>query len=186
MKKLLFITSNAGKVQETKKKFESIGISIVQNNLGYPEIQADSLEEVALSGCQWVQSKIHDPFILEDAGLFIDSLYGFPGVYSSYVYHTIGLQGILDLLRSVETKKRTATFRSVYAYQDRNKDPQLFIGECQGIITDHMRGTQGFGYDPIFLARGEKKTFAEMSTDEKNKISHRGSSLTKLIEFLKK
>jgi len=186
MKKLLFITSNLGKVQETKKKFESIGISIVQKNLGYPEIQADSLEEVAISGCQWVQSKIHDPFILEDAGLFIDALHGFPGVYSSYVYHTIGLQGVLDLLQSVEIKKRTATFRSVYAYQEIDKDPHLFIGECQGIITAQMKGAKGFGYDPIFLANGVKKTFAEMSTDEKNTISHRGASLAKLLEFLKK
>jgi len=185
MKEIYFITSNKGKVAEAKKKFSEIGVEVVQKNLGYPEIQTEGLEDVALFGAKHVLKKFDKSFILEDAGLFIDALEGFPGVYSAYVFHTIGCKGILQLMEKVDSKNRGATFRSVYAYAKPGNKPKLFVGECPGDISFEEKGDNGFGYDPIFIPKNSEKTFAEMSTVEKNVLSHRGRSLNKLLDFFK-
>ena len=186
MKTLYFITSNNGKVHEATEKLKPFDYNIIQKNYGYPEIQTETLEEVAQFGVKhFHQKNIDHPFILEDAGLFIDGLKGFPGVYSSYVYFTIGLDGILELMKNVIDEKRTAQFRSVFAYGTPQGDIQLFIGSCQGIITREKQGSKGFGYDPIFKPNSFDKTFAEIETNEKNRISHRAKSLEKLVTFLK-
>lgn len=185
MKTLYFVTGNKGKVLEAKTKFSNLDIKIVQKDLGYPEIQADSLEDVALFGAEHVKKRFTKPFVLEDAGLFIDSLDGFPGVYSAYVFYRIGCSGILKLMENVDHEKRKATFRSVYAYCESKKKPKLFIGECQGAISKKVVGGHGFGYDPIFVPKDRTRTFAQMETDEKNEVSHRGKSLEKLINYFK-
>lgn len=184
MNTIWFITSNRGKFQEASRKLTDSKIKVVQKNLGYPEIQANNLEDVAQFGVECLQDKVDQPFLLEDAGLFIESLHGFPGVYSSYVYHTIGLQGILALLKKTPTSERTACFRSVIAYKEPEESPHFFIGECLGWITSEERGSQGFGYDPLFIPQGDTRTFAEMHTEEKNQYSHRGRSLNQLACFL--
>ena len=186
MKTIYFITSNEGKLKEAKNKLLEANIEVVQKNLGYPEIQANTLKDVAYFGVEHIQEKFNYPFILEDAGLFIDILDGFPGVYSSYVFYTVGCKGILKLLGGVDTNKRKACFRSVFAYGSPGKKPKFFIGECQGIISNCELGNNGFGYDPIFIPNGDTRTFAQMDTGEKNCYSHRGKSLEKLLEFLKK
>lgn len=183
MKTIYFITGNKGKFSEVKEKLKSLDITVVQENLGYPEVQETSLKEVAGYGVEHIKKRFPHPFIIEDAGLFVDALEGFPGVYSKYVFFTIGCKGILKLLE--DKKRRTAIFKSVYAYSESNKKPLFFIGECQGIIAKKERGEGGFGYDPIFIPDSETKTFAEMSTEEKNTFSHRGKALDKLIDFLK-
>jgi len=184
MKTLYFITGNKGKIHEATEKFRPLGINIKQKNMGYPEIQTDKLEEVAAYGVNHIQRQgIDHPFILEDAGIFIDILHGFPGVYSAYVYHSIGLQGIIDLLANSDDC--SAVFRSVFAYAEPKGDAHFFIGECTGKIIKQEKGTQGFGYDPIFIPKGSDKTFAQMNTSEKNLFSHRGKSLEKLYNFLK-
>lgn len=186
MKTVYFITSNEGKVHEVVEKVTSLDVNIVQKNYGYPEIQTDFLEEVAQFGVSYLQKKVNHPFILEDAGIFIDALHGFPGVYSSYAYFTIGLDGILQLLQTIPVKKRTAQFKSVFAYGTPEGDMELFKGTCNGTISATQQGGKGFGYDPIFIPDGFEKTFAEMNADEKNKISHRGKSLDQLVSFLTK
>lgn len=186
MKTLYFITSNKGKFVEVQNKFSGINIEVVQKDLGYPEIQAVSLEDVVLYGLNDVRKRFDKPFIIEDAGLFIDSLNGFPGVYSSYVYRTIGCDGILKLMEDFEkNSERRAVFRSVFAFSMPNEKPILFVGECPGFISKDIRGCYGFGYDPIFIPDGETRTFAEMSVEEKNCFSHRGRSVDKLINFFK-
>lgn len=185
MKTLYFITSNKGKLHEAQERFSFVGVTVVQKNIGYPELQAATLEEVAQFGVTHVQQRFHQPFILEDAGIFIDALHGFPGVYSSYVYHTVGLQGILQLLKGVPMAKRGATFRSVFAYAEMHVKPHFFTGECRGIIALKEQGHKGFGYDPLFVPQGETRTFAQMDTNEKNQFSHRGKSLEKLLDFFK-
>ena len=184
MNTVWFITSNRGKFQEASQKLAGSKIAVVQKNLGYPEIQADSLEDVARFGVECLQDKVDQPFFLEDAGLFIESLHGFPGVYSSYVYHTIGLQGILSLFKEKPKTNRKACFRSVIAYKEPEQSPRFFIGECSGRITSEERGSHGFGYDPLFIPQGDTRTFAEMPTEEKNQYSHRGRSLSQLAFFL--
>ena len=186
MKKIYFITSNKGKLVEAQKKFSEIDIDVVQKNIGYPEIQADSLEEVALFGVEHVLKNFNSPFILEDAGLFIDGLKGFPGVYSAYVFHTVGCDGVLKLMKDTKVEDRSAVFRSVFAYGKSDCKPYLCIGECKGVISIVKRGNNGFGYDPIFIPQNSDKTFAEMNISEKNSFSHRGKSLEKLIDFFKK
>ena len=186
MKKIYFITSNNGKLIETKNKFSEVNIEIIQRNIGYPEIQADSLDEVAFFGVEHISKNFKKPFILEDAGLFINALNGFPGVFSAYVFHTIGCEGILKLIKDKKINERKAIFKSVYAYGKPDCKPYLFIGECKGKISIAKRGNNGFGYDPIFIPDNSKKTFAEMNISEKNTYSHRGKSLEKLIDFLKK
>lgn len=182
MKTLYFITSNKGKFVEAKEKLRSLGFSVVQKDLGYPEIQAESLEDVALQGITYVRMGFNKPFMLEDAGLFIEALHGFPGVYSKYVFFTIGLPGILRLLSDVRNRK--AVFQSVYAYSEPRKKPIIVLGECKGIISMKEQGTHGFGYDPIFIPDGAQKTFGEMTIEEKNQFSHRAKALEKLINVL--
>jgi len=183
MKKIYFITGNKGKVIEAKNKFSEIGIEVIQKNFGYPEIQTNSLEEVAIYGVKHIQNHFDKPFILEDAGLFIEQLNGFPGVYSAFVFYSIGCKGVLKLMEN--SKNRKATFRSVFAYGEQNKKQKIFVGESNGIITQKEKGNNGFGYDPIFIPNSETRTFAEMETGEKNIFSHRGKSLEKLIDFFK-
>ncbi|UCF12760.1 MAG: XTP/dITP diphosphatase [Thermoplasmatales archaeon] len=183
MKTIYFITGNKGKFFEVKEKLKNLDITVVQKNLGYPEVQGVSLKEVAGYGVDHIKKRFPHPFIIEDAGLFVDALEGFPGVYSKYVFFTIGCKGILKLLE--DKKRRTAIFKSVYAYSESNKKPLFFIGECIGTIANKERGEGGFGYDPIFIPNVVTKTFAEMSTEEKNTFSHRGKALEEFIKFLK-
>jgi len=185
MKILYFITSNNGKFKEIKKKFQEIDIKIIQKDLGYPEIQADKLEDVASFGINYLKKNLKHPFIIEDAGLFINKLNDFPGVYSAYFYKKIGCKGILNLMNDIGTNDREAFFKSVIAFSQPNKKPVLFIGKCQGNISTQEIGKNGFGYDPIFIPNGEIRTFAQMETDDKNSYSHRGKSLEKLVDFLK-
>ena len=183
MKQLYFITSNKGKLMEASQKLLSSGFIVKQKNLGYPEIQTDSLEEVVTWGIDHIQKRFEKPFMLEDAGLFIEALGYFPGVYSKYVFFTIGLPGILRLLDGQGNRK--AVFRSVFGYKEPGKEPFIVIGECYGFISDEQRGTNGFGYDPIFIPEHEHKTFGEMVIEEKNCFSHRARALEKLISMLK-
>jgi len=182
MMKLYFITGNKGKFSEVKEKLKNIHIKVTQKNLGYPEIQGNSLEEVVKYGVEFLAKKVNHPFIIEDAGLFIDELGGFPGVYSKYVFFTIGCKGILKLLEG--KTKRSSIFRSVYGFFELHTKPQFFIGECHGTISNTERGKGGFGYDPIFIPNGEIRTYAEMSMFEKNSFSHRGKALDKFIEYI--
>jgi XTP/dITP diphosphohydrolase len=187
MKTIYFITSNKGKVHEATEKLKKFDYNIVQKDYGYPEIQTDSLDKVAQFGVKHLQRNgVDHPFILEDAGIFIEALKGFPGVYSSYAYFTVELSGILKLLEDVPSEARSAQFQSVFAYGTPQGECKLFTGICKGEITTKKQGEKGFGYDPIFQPTGFDKTFAEMNTEEKNQVSHRAKSLDKLVSFLKK
>ncbi len=175
--KLRFVTGNEGKQREVSAM---LPCEVVQHDVGYPEIQADTLQEVARFGLDWLRPRIDGPFMLEDAGLFIDGLDGFPGVYSSYVYKTIGIHGILQLLENAGGRK--AVFRSVIGVYD--GEQHFFTGECHGSIAREVWGEHGFGYDPIFVPEGSEMTFAEMQPTEKNRYSHRGSAVEKLSAYL--
>lgn len=179
--RLAFITSNPGKVEEARKYFEPLGIEVNQVRVDYPEIQADTLEEVAEYGARWLAGRINGRFFLDDSGLFIEALGGFPGVYSAYVYKTLGIDGILKLLEGVAG--RGAYFKSVVAYWD--GELHLFSGRVEGEITTERHGSGGFGFDPVFKPTGFGRTFAEMTTEEKNEISHRGRALKAFSEWLK-
>ena len=147
------------------------------------EIQSSRLEEIALHALRRID--FHDaPFFVEDAGLFVEALNGFPGPYSSYVYKTIGCEGILKLLEGLDNRK--AYFLSVVALKAPGLGDVVFNGKVNGIIASEMRGEKGFGFDPIFIPDGCEKTFAEMSIEEKSRYSHRGKALRKMGEWIVK
>ena len=183
MKKLYFITGNKGKFIEAKKKFSELNIELIQKNLGYPEIQTDSLENVAIYGAEDIKKRFDKPFFLEDAGLFIDAFNGFPGVYSAFVFYKIGCNGILKLMEDLKESNRKACFKSVIAYKEPDSKIKLFMGETNGVISKKQIGENGFGYDPIFMPENSEITFGQMKTEEKNLFSHRGKSLNKLMDF---
>jgi XTP/dITP diphosphohydrolase len=174
---IYFVTSNKGKFAEASNIIQDLS----QKNIGYTEIQADTLEEVAIFGINEVMERLTGPVMLEDAGLFIEALKGFPGVYSAYVQKTIGNDGILKLMHGVENRK--AFFKSVVVYAEPGLDPKMFQGLVYGNIGFEARGTKGFGYDPIFFV-GET-SLGEMEISQKNKISHRAISILALKKWLK-
>ncbi len=178
---LRFITGNEHKVSEAREKLSSLGYEVVQYDMNPPEIQADNLEDVAIFSAEWVKERFHGPFFLEDSGFFVDSLNGFPGVYSAYVFKTMGYMGILRLMEGIE--QRGARFMAVIVYYD-GSDIHVFRGEVRGTVSNEPRGENGFGYDPIFIPEGESRTFAEMSTEGKNRYSHRGRALEELRRYL--
>ncbi len=182
---ITFVTGNPGKVEEMRAVLDPLGIAVIQDSRGYPEIQHDELRGVAEAGAGYLLATgLEAPFILEDAGLFVSALEGFPGVYSSYVFKTIGNQGILRLLQDVEKEVRTATFRANLLYIDEQGVPHHFEGSVKGTIADKAAGKGGFGYDPIFIPDGEARTFAELGADEKNEISHRGQAARAFAEWV--
>lgn len=181
--RLDFVTGNVHKAQEAAAALKPLGIEVSQRALPHPEIQADTLEEVARERARWLQDKLDGPFIVDDAGLFVDALRGFPGVYSAYVHKTLGWQGILTLLEGQQDRR--ARFEAVVAYMEpRLAAPFLFKGVCEGHIAPAASGAQGFGFDPVFVPAGHDRTFAEMGIAEKNPRSHRGQALQKLATWL--
>ena len=206
-----FITSNLGKLEELYKRITPLGHEVTQLNITYPELQADTIDEVAKFGIKWIAKSVLntrlpdndlsssineiDIVVLEDSGLFVHALNNFPGVYSKFVFKTVGYQSILELLK--DKNERTAHFESCIAFSRIGTGPkkysgtidqnniQFFKGICKGVIVNEPSGAHGFGYDPIFRPERASKTFAEMETHEKNSYSHRGKAMEKLIEFLK-
>ena len=173
---LRFVTTNEGKVREAREYFDD---DVEQFDYDYVEIQASDLAPIAEAGARDAfEAAGGDPVMVDDAGLFIDALGGFPGPYSSFVDHTIGYERVWQLA-SGETDRR-ASFRCVVAYCD-GEEVRSFEGAVPGTIVE-PRGTGGFGYDPIFEYDG--RTFAEMAPAEKNAVSHRGRAFAKLASYL--
>jgi XTP/dITP diphosphohydrolase len=181
---LRVVTSNDGKAREFAAALERVPWRVVRVALEYQEVQADTLEAVAVDSAEWLleQGTVEPPFVLEDAGLFIDALSGFPGVYSAYVYRTVGCQGILDLMVGVEDRR--ARFESRIALSRPGGTIEVLRGTCEGAVTLEARGSGGFGFDPVFVPEGADRTFAEMGLEEKEGHSHRGRALDALASRL--
>jgi XTP/dITP diphosphohydrolase len=173
-------TSNMHKVREASEILAPYGINLEHYPLERIEIQADDLAEVAAYSLKTVPPEI--PIAIEDAGIFISHYDGFPGPYSSYVLKRLNNPGILKLMEDIED--RSACYLSAVAYRDEN-GVQIFRGTVKGSIADRIRGTNGFGYDPIFIPKeGDGRTFGEMSDAEKNMTSHRARAFQALAEWL--
>jgi len=175
-----FVTGNKHKFLEVEKLFREIGVSLKQLTVKLVEPQGD-LEFVAEYKLKQAYGLVKKPVVVEDAGLFIEALNGFPGPYSRYVLETIGNEGILKLMEGVEN--RSAYFKAVVGYYD-GRILKLFEGRVYGRIAYEKRGESGFGFDPIFIPEGYSQTFAE-NYELKKKISHRYRAFMKLIEWLK-
>jgi len=206
-----FVTTNPGKVAEAREYLDE---SVEQLDFDYPERQATDLATVAAHGARAAYRHLGEPVIVDDSGLTIDALDGFPGPYSSYVEDKLGIERVWELAKAEQD--RSGAFRAVVAYCDgtgfeatpepvdterRGQDVaaeqrgeattdeqvdgealpvRLFEGAAYGKIVA-PRGDGGFGFDPVFEYDG--RTYAEMSTEEKNAISHRGRALAKFAEW---
>jgi XTP/dITP diphosphohydrolase len=177
--KILFATGNKHKVAEAGKVGRIYGVRFKRVECSYPEVRSESVREVAEEGARFVYEKIRKLVIVEDSGLFIQALDGFPGAYSAYVFGKLGNYGILRLME--ETENRRAEFRSAVAYYD-GETLKTFEGAISGAIAGEPRGEGGFGYDPIFVPEGFRKTFAE-DGKIKGKVSHRRKSFEGFLKW---
>jgi len=186
-KVVFFATGNINKFNEARSILSGYGFAVVMLRVKGDEVQSDSLKEIAQTSVVNAFKRSRLPIFVEDAGLFIDALTGFPGPYAAYVYKTIHNSGILKLMQNMTD--RHAKFQSVIAYCDQTLyEPACFEGESSGEITQTERKPQGksaFGFDPIFQPKGSDKTFAEMTIQEKNGYSHRAMAIRKFAEWYK-
>jgi XTP/dITP diphosphohydrolase len=173
---LLFATSNKHKVAEVQQILSEFQLRVRPLDLKGTEIQSDDILAIAAYASRGASERARRPVFVEDAGLFIEALGGFPGPYSSYVFRKLGPEGVLHLLGD-DVKNRWAFFRSALAYCEPGGEPAVFEGSIRGRIVAGPAGSEGFGFDPIFVPEGGAKTLAEMSLDEKCRISHRAISV---------
>ncbi len=179
-----FVTGNVHKYQEARNVLSRSNLATAMLNIETTEIQADDIETVARNSALEAAQRSNLQVFVEDAGLFIKSLNGFPGPYSSYVYRTVSIRGVLKLMRNI--RRRDAYFQSVVAFCDPNNRFRIkwFNGKVDGWITCEERGEQGFGFDPIFEPATEVgKTFAQMTLEEKNRYSHRAQAFRKFATW---
>jgi len=191
--RIIFATGNSKKLEEAREYLEPLGHNVELLTIdGQPpdfiEPQSSELMEVAISKSEQAISMLSESelsncaILVEDSGLFIDSLNGFPGVYSSYVYKTIGLNGILKLMS--EERSRHGEYRAVTVLV-MNGTRIVKTGVCRGKIGQDIFGEGGFGYDPIFFPEGANGlSFGQMSKSQKSTFSHRGKSLKALSEAI--
>lgn len=158
------------------------GYELDHIKISYPEIQADTLDDTIIPGLRWLTERYDRPVMIDDSGLFIDSLKGFPGVYSAYVFKTIGCDGVLRLMSGVGD--RGARFECCIGFMMPGREPSISKGVAKGSISLEKAGAGGFGYDPIFVPEGYAKTYAQFEVSEKNKISHRGRAISQFLKGL--
>ncbi len=190
MKKLVFATGNSHKLQEVqgllKEGFALSCLKDVNITEEIPET-ADNLVDNALQKAWYVYNKCGIPCFADDTGLEVEALDGAPGVYSA---RYAGEQkdsklNMLLLLENMNGKtNRNARFRTIIAYIDENAEEHIFEGEIRGKIIEQMAGENGFGYDPIFVPEGHEQTFAQLSSETKNTISHRARAMEKFLSYI--
>lgn len=187
--KLVFASNNAHKLEEVKAKLPSnFEVLSLKEVLGDVDIIEDgsTLEENAAIKARYVYNKTGLNCFADDTGLEIAALNGEPGVYSArYAGENCSFDDNMNkVLQNLENAvDRSAKFRTVICLIIDGKE-SLFAGEVEGVMTEDKRGGDGFGYDPIFLPDGFSESFAEMSLDQKNRISHRGRAVEKLVDRL--
>ena len=190
--KIILATHNRDKEKELQISLKGMNIEVI-SLFDYPEIgdikeTGTTLLENSLLKSRLVFRKTGIPTIADDTGLEVDFLNGAPGVYSARyagnnVSYKDNINKLLIELEGIHSEKRTARFRTVITFVDENQELST-EGHIDGVISKSIKGDGGFGYDPIFFVPHLGKTFAELSSIEKNKISHRGIALQKLRKIL--
>ncbi len=192
MEKIVFATNNAHKLQELRQmlgdRYEILGLADIGCHEDIPET-ADQIEGNARMKAEYVKQHYGYDCFSDDTGLEIDALDGEPGVYSARYAgpghdSEANIDKVLSKLEGLARDGRTARFRTAIVLLQGNEE-HLFEGQVEGIILTERHGTGGFGYDSIFQpVEGDGRTFAQMSPQDKNSISHRGRAVAKLVEFL--
>ncbi len=184
---IVLATRNKNKISEIK---EYLGTNIKYKTLNdYFDLKVKevgrTLSENSLAKAAFTYKISRTPSLADDSGLFVDALDGEPGIYSSR-YGKDDNERITRLLKNLENKKnRQALFKAAFVFYYALNTYETFKGECAGTIAYEPRGTEGFGYDPIFIPDGYSKTFAELGMEVKNRISHRAKALAKFKKYLR-
>jgi len=193
MKKILIATNNKGKAKDFETLFGPFGFEVKTLNDLDQDIDVEetgvTFEENAILKAETVSKLLGIMVIADDSGLEIDSLHGAPGVYSARYAgepknDEANIDKVLSELQGVPKEERTARFRCVLAVAGPSTETVTFSGSCEGLILEERRGTNGFGYDPIFFSSEKGQAMAELSPEEKGRISHRGAAIRQLKERL--
>lgn len=193
MKEAIIATHNPGKVKEFKEILEPRGYDVKSlAEIGFTEEIEETghtFEENAILKAEAVAKVVNKMVIADDSGLSIDNLGGRPGVYSARYAgeqkdDQANIEKVLSELKGIEKEQRTARFRCALAVSIPGEETKTVEGHVEGYIAEEPRGEYGFGYDPIFIVKDKDKTMAELTSDEKNKISHRADALKKLSKLL--
>jgi XTP/dITP diphosphohydrolase len=189
MKEIVVATKNKGKAKEFENLFSTHGYQ-VKTLLDFPEIAeveetGATFEENAVLKAESVSKQLNRPVISDDSGLIVDALDGKPGIYSARYAGAdksdeANMDKVLYELSNIPDEKRTARFYCALAVALPGQSTYTVFGRCEGEILKDRRGTNGFGYDPIFYVYEKKHAMAELSSEEKNSISHRAKALEKL------
>jgi non-canonical purine NTP pyrophosphatase (RdgB/HAM1 family) len=177
---LILVSSNPNKGIEAER---ILGLPLLRVSLSLPEIQAATVEEITWSKLEAARSKGHHRLIVEDVSLGFDELGNFPGPYVRWLLEAAGGKGLAAIAYALNN--RSAKAQCAVAYWD-GEEGHMFLGECLGEILVESRGSGNFGWDAWFQPRGSSKTYAEMSPEEKDRVSHRGDAYRKLAAFLQK
>lgn len=186
---LVFATNNAHKLEEVQaivgEKIRIKSLRDIDCHDDIPET-GDTFQENARQKTDYLVQKYGVNCFGDDSGLEVDALHGEPGVYSARYSGTRDMEKNIDLLleKLGDSEDRKARFRTVISLYLDGKQ-YFFEGAIEGKIIHERKGEKGFGYDPVFIPDGYDKTFAEMSAEEKNSISHRAIAVSKMAEFLK-
>lgn len=193
MREIVIATKNKGKALEFEQMFQPFQIQ-VKTLLDFPEFPeieetGATFEENAIIKAESVMKETKAMVMADDSGLVIDALDGRPGVYSARYAgpekdDEANIQKVLRELEGVPLSKRTARFYCALALAIPGRETITVNGTCEGFITFEKKGTNGFGYDPIFFVQGYERTMAELLPNEKNKISHRAKALAKMRTIL--
>lgn len=193
--KVVLATRNVGKIREFQKRFSEIGweaVSISEiANIPEPEETGQTFEENALQKARYYAKAVNLPVLSDDSGIIADILGDEPGIYSARYAGTHGddkanNRKLVEALRPYRGEERRGYYVCVIAVVWSDGRELTAEGRCNGIIRDFYKGTGGFGYDPLFYLPELGKTMAEISMEEKNRISHRGKAIDAILEKIKK
>lgn len=186
MKQVFFVSENRHKFDEIKKILAGYNLKLLWKKLGLLEPDFSSLEEIANYKAKQAFKKVKKPVVVEDTGVFFEAFNSFPGVMAKRVFNGIGFDGLSALIRSV--KNRRAYFETVICYSGSGKSFKCFSGKLHGTLVDSPRALEAdrLPYEKLFVPDGYNKVLAEISIEEKNKISHRGIAVQNLGRWLNK
>jgi len=185
MKTITLITSNINKVREFKAILEP-EVKVEHTHIEYEETRSDDPEQIATHSAQMLAERLRKAVVVEDSGLFITALNGFPGTCSAYIHKRIGLNGILKLMEGKDD--RQCFYKSAVAYCEPGEDAVSFLGKEEGIISQHELGRNGFGHDSIFVPledNPDRQTYAEMQDCDVHK-KFRRRAVEQLMIYLEK
>ena len=192
MKQVVIATKNKGKAKDFEALFSPLGYEVVTMFDVAPDMEIEetgtTFEENAVLKAETLAKALHTIVIADDSGLAVDALDGAPGVYSARYAgdhdDEANIVKVLENLAGVPEEKRTARFMCALAIAGPTLETTTVFGTCEGIILEEKRGTNGFGYDPIFFVPELNRSMAQLTPEEKGAISHRGNAIRKLADLL--